>query len=158
MYGVWLINAAFPNTPQKIRFSIKDFFGKCDQIRSFLWIWSHLPKKSLMENFIFCAVHSLVMELKAVLLCSIIKLHFHINNENLIGSWGTSIKLRQSLNLNFWFRNHDQTLISHSICGYLTKLQISHLFGGGSCVIQVSHCNHYSLHCKIEITKPLCFN
>ena len=86
MYGVWLINAAFPNTPQKIRFSIKDFFGKCDQIRSFLWIWSHLPKKSLMENFIFCAVHSLVMELKAVLLCSITKLHFHINNENLIGS------------------------------------------------------------------------
>ena len=29
---------------------------KCDQIRSFLRIWSHLLKKSLMENFIFCAV------------------------------------------------------------------------------------------------------
>ena len=28
----------------------------CDQIRSFLRIWSHLMKKSLMENFIFCAV------------------------------------------------------------------------------------------------------
>ena len=25
------------------------------QIRSFLRIWSHLLKKSLMENFIFCA-------------------------------------------------------------------------------------------------------
>ena len=35
---------------------IKDLFSKCDQIRSFLWIWSHLLKKSLMENFIFCAV------------------------------------------------------------------------------------------------------
>ena len=30
---------------QKIYFSIKDFFIKCDQIRSFLWIWSHLLKK-----------------------------------------------------------------------------------------------------------------
>ena len=34
----------------------KDFFIKCDQIRSFLRIWSHLLKKSLMENFILCAV------------------------------------------------------------------------------------------------------
>ena len=32
-----------------MKFSIKDFFSKCDQIRSFLWIWSHLLKKSLME-------------------------------------------------------------------------------------------------------------
>ena len=37
-------------------FSIKDFFSKCHQIRSFLWIWSYLLKKSQMENFIFCAV------------------------------------------------------------------------------------------------------
>ena len=27
-----------------------------DQIRNFLRIWSHILKKSLMENFIFCAV------------------------------------------------------------------------------------------------------
>ena len=33
--------------------SIKDFLSKCDQIRSFLRIWSHLLKKALMENFIF---------------------------------------------------------------------------------------------------------
>ena len=39
-----------------MKFSIKDFFGKCGQIRSFLRIWSHLLKKSLMENFIFRAV------------------------------------------------------------------------------------------------------
>ena len=37
-----------------MKFSIKDFFSKCDQIRSFLRILSHLLKKSLMENFIFC--------------------------------------------------------------------------------------------------------
>ena len=33
---------------------MKDFFSKCDQIRS-LWFWSHLLKKSLIENFIFSA-------------------------------------------------------------------------------------------------------
>ena len=43
-------------TAQKMKFSIQDFFRKCDQIRSFLRIWSHLLQKSLMENFIFCAV------------------------------------------------------------------------------------------------------
>ena len=41
---------------QNMKFSIKDFFSKCDQIRRKLWIWSHLLKKSSMENFIFCAV------------------------------------------------------------------------------------------------------
>ena len=43
-------------TAPKMKFSIKDFFSKCDQIRSFLRIWLHLLKKSLMGNFIFCAV------------------------------------------------------------------------------------------------------
>ena len=37
-------------------FLINGYFNKCDQIRSFLWIWSHLLKKSLRENFIFYAV------------------------------------------------------------------------------------------------------
>ena len=44
------------NTAQKMKFSIKDFFNKCDQIRGFLRIWSHLLNKFLMENFDFCAV------------------------------------------------------------------------------------------------------
>ena len=43
-------------TAQKMKFSIKDCFSKCSQIRIFLRIWSHLLKKSLMEDFIFCAV------------------------------------------------------------------------------------------------------
>ena len=37
-------------------FSIKDFFSKSDQIRSFLRNWSHLLRKSLTGDFIFCAV------------------------------------------------------------------------------------------------------
>ena len=40
-----------------MKFPIKDLFSKCDQIRSFFRIWSHLLKKSLMENFIFYAVN-----------------------------------------------------------------------------------------------------
>ena len=46
----------FIHTTQKRTSSIKDFFNKCDQIRRKLRIWSHLLKKSLMKNFIFCAV------------------------------------------------------------------------------------------------------
>ena len=44
-------------TAQKMKFSITDFFSKCDQIRRKLRIWSHLPKKSVIENFIFCPVY-----------------------------------------------------------------------------------------------------
>ena len=38
----------FRSTAQKMKFSIKE---------SKLRIWPHLLKKSLMENYIFCAVH-----------------------------------------------------------------------------------------------------
>ena len=46
----------FINTARKMKFSIKDFFSKCDQIRRNLQIWSHLLNKFLMENFSICAV------------------------------------------------------------------------------------------------------
>ena len=39
-----------------MKFSIRDFFSKCDQTQSLLGIWSYLLKKSLMGNFIFCEV------------------------------------------------------------------------------------------------------
>ena len=35
---------------QKMKFSMKDFFSICDQIRRKLQIWSHLLKKSFMES------------------------------------------------------------------------------------------------------------
>ena len=44
------------DTAQKMKFSIKDFFSKCDQIHRKMQIWSHLLKESLMKNCIFCAV------------------------------------------------------------------------------------------------------
>ena len=39
-----------PNTAQKLKFSIKDFFSNCDQICRKLRIWSHLLKKSLANE------------------------------------------------------------------------------------------------------------
>ena len=34
-----------------MKFSIKDFFNKCDQTRSFRRIWSHLQEKSLITYY-----------------------------------------------------------------------------------------------------------
>ena len=51
MYAKWIYSTA-----QKMKFSFKDFFSKCDQIRMKLRIQSHLLKKSLMENLIFYSV------------------------------------------------------------------------------------------------------
>ena len=49
-----------------MKFSIKDFFSKSDQIRRKLRIWSHLLKKSLVENFLFCAVNDEYMALNLI--------------------------------------------------------------------------------------------
>ena len=50
-----------PCTARKIKFSIKDFFSKCDKIRRKPRIWSHLLKKSLMEKLHF--LYSYVFEI-----------------------------------------------------------------------------------------------
>ena len=45
---------------KRMKFFIQDFFSKNDQIHRKLQIWSHLPIKSLMENFIFlCSVSNI---------------------------------------------------------------------------------------------------
>ena len=49
-----------------MKFSVKDFFSKCDQIRRKLQIWSHLLMKSLMENFIFCEVNFISVMMKKI--------------------------------------------------------------------------------------------
>ena len=41
---------------KKMKFFIKDFFSRRDQIHRKLQLCSHLLKKSLIENLIFCAV------------------------------------------------------------------------------------------------------
>ena len=41
---------------KKMKFPILDFFSKCDKICRKLYVWSHLPRKSLMGNFVSSAV------------------------------------------------------------------------------------------------------
>ena len=49
-----------------MKFSIKDFFSKCDQIRSFQRIWLRLLEKSLIENFICAVPHELKHDLMSL--------------------------------------------------------------------------------------------
>ena len=83
-------------TTQNMKFSMKDFFRKCDQIRRKLRIWSHLLNKSLMENFIFfvqCAhnlhlppksfVHKLLSQVSFFRLHLFMHIpHFHSHRSN----------------------------------------------------------------------------
>ena len=46
---------------QKMKFSVKDFFSKCDKIRRKLRIWSHLMKKSLIRKLYFLCSYTLEM-------------------------------------------------------------------------------------------------
>ena len=64
-----------------MKFTIKDFFSKCDQIYGKLRIWSHLLKKSLMENIIFCAVNIFV------------ELHLQARNQNYLKVREVAIKI-----------------------------------------------------------------
>ena len=64
-----------------MKFSIKDFFSKCNQIRRKLRIWSYLLTKSLSENFIFCAVS--VSSYKLILFPPTFLFHPIINNYTL---------------------------------------------------------------------------
>ena len=50
-------------TAQKVKFSINDFFSKCDQIFRKLRIWSCLLKKSWIANFIFLSSACLTLVL-----------------------------------------------------------------------------------------------
>ena len=58
-YDCYVSQSSRYYTEQKMKFSVEDFFGKCDRIRSLLWICSHLPHKSL-ENLFF--LHVRLME------------------------------------------------------------------------------------------------
>ena len=60
--NVFYLESLWFSTTRKIKFSIKDFFSKCDQIRRKLRTWSHLLKKSSMENFISCPANSGYLE------------------------------------------------------------------------------------------------
>ena len=52
-YNHILITTKKDATAQNMKFSIMDFFSECDQILSFVRIWSHLLKKSWTEMSFF---------------------------------------------------------------------------------------------------------
>ena len=65
-----------------MKYSINDFFRKCYQIRRKLRMWSYLPKKSLMENFIFCAVNFLQNKNAIVLSFTVLILQTEVTSKN----------------------------------------------------------------------------
>ena len=72
----------------RMKFSIEDFFSKSDQIRRKLQIWSHLLKKSSIENFIFCTVYPQRISFNKRLL-------FHRIEHTL------RFKIKKNINLNY---------------------------------------------------------
>ena len=98
-------------TAQKMRFSIKDFFSKCDKIRCILQIWSHSLKKSVMENFIFCAV--CIFCLHSALISFLVKYPIKI-----LKGCQTVV----SANQNYSRTPEKHYLISRSICLMFSRL------------------------------------
>ena len=41
-----------------MKFSIQDFFSKCEQTHRKLWMYSHFLKKLVMEDLIICGVQT----------------------------------------------------------------------------------------------------
>ena len=93
---------------QKNKFCIKDFFSKCNQICSFLRIWSDLLKKSLMDNFIFCAVYlsnPVVREIDVSYQCFYLALPFLVEaceviNGTMPKGWNAKSKVEATQFLN----------------------------------------------------------
>ena len=107
-----LISLILKFTAQKIKFSIKDFFSKYDQIRTKLRIWLHLLKKSLTENFIFCAVS------RTAATCNI---------EHFVIRWSTLLSQRAPS----WMMQQSYIRLSNYI---IQKLDLSNCYSGkGNC-------------------------
>ena len=69
-YDKILCRISITDTAQKMKFSIRDFFSKCDQIRMKLRIWPHFLKKILDAALHFlCSVK--VMYISGYLIRSI---------------------------------------------------------------------------------------
>ena len=94
-----------------MKFSITDFFSKRYQIHRKLCIWSHLLKKSVMENFIFCVVYLTTSWFKEDgLTCSVVASHtirqlfwklLKLRLRYKISS--SKVTVQQQLNLQFQF-------------------------------------------------------
>ena len=68
-------------TKKKIKFSIKDLFSKCNQSCISQRIWSHLLRKSLMENFILLfskSSSSIIVLLLITKLCALCQFSLNV--------------------------------------------------------------------------------
>ena len=69
-------------TARKMKFSIEDLFGKCDQSRNFLRIWSHILKKILNGKHFLCsgllAVNYLRRNMSSYIFDRVLNTHFKI--------------------------------------------------------------------------------
>ena len=101
-------------TAQKMKFSIKDFYSKCDQIRSFLRIWSHLLKKLLMENLCIVSFSSC---LKSLRLTTLDDLQNYIKIQKLL--------LFEHLEFNPFILSLASHLVVNFYVWFFRKLQIS---------------------------------
>ena len=103
-------------TAQKLKFSIKDFYSKCDQIRRKLRIWSHLLKKSLMKNFIFCAVCNEVWDCNLVVNLRIRKMVYMTPFQDHILLFRLYCLIESE---NFRYYVHLLVIIHYSWCSFL---------------------------------------
>ena len=54
-----------------MKFSVKDFYSKCEQIGSFLRLCSQLQNKSLRLNFIYSYMKAAIFIVSSVWLCTV---------------------------------------------------------------------------------------
>ena len=122
---------------------IKDFFSKCDQTRRKLRIWSHLLKKSLMLNFIFCAVILFMLHF-----FSFQSFYFNV----------TLLRCRTLLMLNLFhpllllLYFHVAHFPSYTFLRFIIRLCTLvrlHLFFIAIYYVELSHFEHFDLPCCI---------
>ena len=96
-------------TAQKIKFSIKNFFSKCDQIRNFQQIWSHVLKKSLMESLNFCALRGVFRAMSNIYVKLFYKNNVHFKNLVKVSNYRQIVILMVTwcyyMNISWYFRS-----------------------------------------------------
>ena len=94
-----------------MKFSIKDFFSKCDHIRSVLWIWSHTEE--ILNGKFFC--NDLVQ-------VGHLKLQMLRNNRNINGKMKTNVN-------SIAIIKHKKEFTKASICNKVSLLcLVNHIY------------------------------
>ena len=144
-------------TAQRLKFFIKGFFSKFYQICRKLRIWPHLLKKSLMENFIFCAViacqircftQSIIIFAERVSrMCSVKKVFLEISQnpqKNICARVSFLIKLKATLlKKRLWHR-----CFHVNFAKFLRALFLTNTYGGCFCLCSCYKTNGYKKYLR----------